>query len=149
MVTTARVILGVVTNPDIPLTLSAVAERTGLTVEAVREILNGKAYQDLIGDHLRVQVSTLMMRGLMKMDRIVHGEYKASDQIAAYRSIVATFDSASKSLPRAVEAGAEDDLEKALRVLDKLRKPEAKVRDEGKRIRKAPAREAATAGEGD
>lgn len=89
---TARAILAVATNPDVSLSLTEIAMHSGMTVEAVRRVLNSPTYQQLFDEEIRHLVSRVLTRGIKAMDKIVHDEKSsAMAKVAAHRANISAF----------------------------------------------------------
>jgi predicted transcriptional regulator len=128
MLIAARCILAAVTDPKIGLTITGIAEATGLTLETVKHILNSAVYRQLLEDQFHLRVSSIMTRGIVKMDEIIHREKaRDADKVAAYRTVVATYQAMVDSMPKHDGASAKNDFQAALDLLDRIKRPQPQV----------------------
>jgi hypothetical protein len=120
---TVRVILGAVLEPGVAMTVPAIAEATGLTVEAVRHAMSSAPYRAALEGEAMNLLSHSLTRGIKKMDSLVHGD-KVSDtnRVAAFRAIVSTYQAVQLAKPKARDVDA--DLEDFLKDLGKPKPPQ-------------------------
>jgi hypothetical protein len=74
----------------------SIAERTGLTTEVVRAILASPTYLKLIQAEAAQMISHSLIRGVRRMDKILHGDRTSdANRIAAHRANVHTYQAVS------------------------------------------------------
>jgi hypothetical protein len=89
---TVRIVIAAASRMDRPFSVAAIAEDTGLTVEGVREVMEGPLYRDLLTGECRNLLSHAMTRGLRRMDDIVNAEKSSDrDRVSAFNAIVNTY----------------------------------------------------------
>lgn len=124
MLLTAKCVIAATIDGDAEFSVPAIAERTGLTMEAVKAVLNSPTYQGLMREEMQQIVAHTLVRGVQTMANIINdGEAKNSDRIAAHRAIVQTYEAMRGNLERAPEPAAAD----FDQLLKNLRKSQTKV----------------------
>jgi hypothetical protein len=86
----ARAIFAICTDREQPLTVANIAIQSGMTEEAVVEVLNSPQYLEAMTREFRAVSGMAMRRGLARMTEIVDGGGDR-ESIAAYRAIVDTY----------------------------------------------------------
>lgn len=91
MLATARCVIAAAVEGEF--SVEAIAEKTGLTIEATRAVLNSRAYQELVREEMTHIVAHTLVNGVRAMANIVQdAQAKNSDRIAAHRAVVQTYD---------------------------------------------------------
>jgi len=110
---TVRCILAAATDGNIEFNVPAIADRTGLTVEAVQRVFSSPVYYGLLQQEALQLISHSLLRGVRAMDKIVHagGITRNSDKIAAHRAIVHTYQAVTFK-PHAEKPPDDDDLDR-------------------------------------
>lgn len=122
MLATARCVIAA--SLDGEFSVEVIAERTGLTEDATRAVLNSPAYQQLVRDEMQQIVAHTLVRGTQAMAKIIESDQVShKDRIAAHRAIVQTYESIRGSLAPPSESPANefDSLMRQLREQKKLK----------------------------
>jgi hypothetical protein len=114
MLVLTRAILGVATDPGVPLTTKAMAEALGMTPDALRAVLVSPLYRTLVFEEFKVRIEGALSRGVQVMDDIVCDERrKTADRIQAHKANVATY----AALAGKVAPAEDDDAVKKLEIM--------------------------------
>jgi len=90
LLVTARTVLAVAADPEVPMTASALALKTGLTEEAIIEVLNSQDFLEAMQKEFRSVAGLALRRGMSRMNNIIEMG-KPEQATPAYRALLETY----------------------------------------------------------
>lgn len=108
MLLTARCLVAASLDGSLEFSVKELARRTRLTEDTVQRVMNSPTYQKLMREEMAQLVAVTMGRGIAAMQKIIGDDTEiAKNKIAAFKAIVATYDSMAGNLPREQESPTE------------------------------------------
>lgn len=93
MLGTARVIFALACDRTQPLSTMSLAARSGLTEEAVEEILRSPVWFEAMEQEFRQKLGLMLSRGMSVMDEILaSAKARDADKVSAYRALLTTYE---------------------------------------------------------